>query len=96
MQFLLSLALIPFALSGAQLSTEQSTDHAPMPPIAYEFMTSSTNMSLAPWAAQTERTESNCFLISDTGFSCIWDCNGTWVITDTSDCSIPPSGHGPF
>ena len=92
MQFLLSLALIPFALSGAQLSTEQSTDRAPMPPIAYEFMGSSVDMSPAPWATQTERVQNNCVLISDNGFVCIWDCNGTWVITDTSDCSVPPSG----
>ncbi|MEH6744874.1 hypothetical protein [Hyphomonas sp.] len=49
------------------------------------------NMSLAPWAEPAGTTSYSCTLVMDTGFSCIWDCGGDWIITPTDDCSVPPN-----
>ncbi|WP_373004561.1 hypothetical protein [Hyphomonas sp.] len=48
-------------------------------------------MSVAPWAQPAGTTSYGCTLVMDTGFSCIWDCGGDWIIADTDDCSIPPN-----
>jgi len=52
---------------------------------------SAKNMSVAPWAQPAGTTSYGCTLVMDTGFSCIWDCGGDWIIADTDDCSIPPN-----
>ena len=63
---------------------------APAPDTVAASVDRAQNMSLAPWAEPVGTTSYTCQLVSDDFFACIWDCDGTWVITDTSDCSVPP------
>lgn len=75
--------------ASASVGAEETADAALLT-TASSAQSQAKNMTPAPWAIKETEAQNQCTLIVDGPFVCIFDCNGEWVISDSTDCTVQP------